>query len=282
LTTSGSAASRAWGANGWSQTTAAAGISANQFLTFAVTVTNGGTLTISNITRFDYRRSSSGPASGLLQVQIGSGAFTDLTNLSYSSSASAGASLGPVDLSWAGALQNIPSGTAVTFRLVNYGATGSGGTWYIYDVASSTALDFSLSGGISYPAPPPSLSPLQLWRQQWFGTTNNSGPAADTAISSGDGMPNLLKYALGLNPLVLATNPVTGDIASGFLRLTVPRNTNATDITYLLESAGDLTQTWTANAVVLDTNTPALLVGHDTNAVPATSRRFIRLHVTDP
>ena len=125
-------------------------------------------------------------------------------------------------------------------------------------------------------------SPIQLWRQQWFGTTNNSGTAADTYVSSSDGMPNLLKYALGLNPLLAATNPITGDIATGFLRLTIPRNTNATDITYLIESVGDVNALWSTNAIVIDTNTPAWLSGHDTNAVPATSRRFIRLHVTNP
>jgi hypothetical protein len=134
-----------------------------------------------------------------------------------------------------------------------------------------------------YPASSGTVTPpIQLWRQQWFGTTNNSGNAADNYVASSDGMPNLLKYALGLDPLVSATNPITGDIASGFLRLTVPRNTNATDITYLIESVGDLMAAWNTNAVVIDTNTPARLSGHDTNAVPATSRRFMRLHVTDP
>jgi hypothetical protein len=124
--------------------------------------------------------------------------------------------------------------------------------------------------------------PIQLWRQQWFGTTNNSGTAADTYVSSSDGMANLLKYALGLNPLLAATNPITGDIASGFLRLTIPRNTNASDISFLIESVGDLTATWNTNAIVIDTNTPAWLSGYDTNAVPTTSQRFIRLHITNP
>jgi hypothetical protein len=95
-------------------------------------------------------------------------------------------------------------------------------------------------------------------------------------------MPNLLKYALGLNPLVPATNPVTGDIATGYLRLIVPRNTNATDITYLIESTGDVSAPWNTNTILIDINTLALLSGHDTNAVPATNRRFIRLHVTNP
>ena len=54
------------------------------------------------------------------------------------------------------------------------------------------------------------------------------------------------------------------------------------DITYLIESAGNVNADWGTNSVVIDTNTPAWLAGHDTNAVPATPRRFMRLHVTDP
>ena len=149
LSTGGATATRAWGASAWSTTTAAAGVSATQFVTFTLTLTNGGTLSISNLSRFDYRHSGNGPTSGLLQVQVGSGAFTDLTNVSYSSSSSSGASLGVIDLSGFSILQNIPAGTHVNFRLVNYGATSSGGTWYLFDVASSTALDFSISGSVA-------------------------------------------------------------------------------------------------------------------------------------
>ena len=149
LSTNGATAARAWGASAWSTTTAAAGVSASQFLTFSLTLTNGSTMTISNISWFDYRHSSSGPTSGLLQVQVGSGAFTDLTNVSYPVNTSGGASLGVIDLAGFGILQNIPANTAVNFRLVNYGGTSSSGTWYLYDVASSTALDFSLSGSVT-------------------------------------------------------------------------------------------------------------------------------------
>lgn len=147
LAVGGSAAARAWGGNGWSLTTAAAGINGNQFMTFALTATNGGTMTISNVSRFDARRSNSGATNGVLQVQVGAGVFTDITNFTFSVS---GSSVGPVDLSSISALQNIPPGTTVTFRMVGYNAGGSGGNWYVYDVANTTALDLSLSGSIVY------------------------------------------------------------------------------------------------------------------------------------
>jgi subtilase family serine protease len=149
--TTGSAAGRAWGGNTFNSSTEASAITAGQYATFSLTVTNGGTLTVSNLTRFDYRRSTSGPPNGMLQVSIAGGAFVDVTNFSYTSTSSSGASLGPVDLSWNTNLQNIAAGTTVTFRIVNYGANASGGTWYVYDLAGSTALDFSLSGSIIFP-----------------------------------------------------------------------------------------------------------------------------------
>jgi hypothetical protein len=122
--------------------------------------TNGYKLSFSNISRFDYRRSGTGATNGLLQFQIGAGTFTDITNIIYASSASGGASLGAIDLSGIGALQNVGAGTNVTFRLVNY--SGTGGNWYIYDQATTTALDFTFLGSIAPLAPPasPAVAPV--------------------------------------------------------------------------------------------------------------------------
>ncbi|MFN0125683.1 MAG: hypothetical protein ACKV19_03230 [Verrucomicrobiales bacterium] len=41
---------------------------------------------------------------------------------------------------------------------------------------------------------------LTGWRQQNFGTTENTGNAANTANPDGDGVMNLLEYAYGMNP----------------------------------------------------------------------------------
>lgn len=157
VTTTPTAAPRAWGGNGFDSSTAAAAITANDYATLTVAATNGYQLSFTNISRFDYRRSGSGAASGLLQYQVGSGAFTDITTVSYSSSASAGASLAAIDLSAIPALQGVGAGTNVTFRLVNYG--GTGGNWYIYDVANSTALDFTFQGSIAPLVPPTPPAP---------------------------------------------------------------------------------------------------------------------------
>src|SRR5262249_1409115 len=100
--------------------------------------------------RFDYRRSGTGPASGLLQYQVGAAdTFHDIVTVSYTSTNSVGGVLSPIDLSSITALQDVPAGTMVTFRVANYGGTGSSGTWYVFDAANNAATDFEIAGYVS-------------------------------------------------------------------------------------------------------------------------------------
>ncbi len=402
---SGSGAVHAWGGNNFISTSSAAAITANQFATFSVMSTNGYKVSYSAISKFDYRHSGQGPPNGLLQYQIGSGAFVDIIALSYPSNTSAGGSIGVIDLSGISALQNVPPGTNVTFRIVNWNGSNSAGTWYIFDVAGSTALDFVVQGtvspvvvpvadlaismshsgnftqadsgdsysisvtnvgagasagavtvthalppgltataltgpgwtvnltnltctrsdalqaGAAYPpitltvnvdpnapasvtnlvavsgggdaspannsaADPTTiipLAPVQSWRYQWFGTTANTGNAADGAVNSSDGLSNLVKYALGLNPLVATNSPVVGDISTGFLRLTSPKNPQATDVSFWVEVTDDVTaNTWTTNGTTVDINTSTQLQVHDNAAVASSAGRYIRLRISRP
>ena len=275
--TNNTGAARGWGGNAWTNANAASAIASNQFLTFAISANAGYQVSFTAINRFDYRHSATGPTLGLLQYQLGSGPFTDISALSYPSNTSAGGSLEPISLANIAALQNVGPGTNVTFRVVNWGGSNPAGTWYVFDVASNSAPDLVIQGTVA-----PLLAPIQAWRLQYFGTTNNSGPSADTAIASSDGMPNLLKYALGLNPLVPAANPVVGDITTGYLRLTTPKNPNATDITYIVQVTSEVNGPWTSAGTVVDQNTPTLLQVHDGVPVSGSEQRFIRLKITNP
>ena len=126
------------------------------------------------------------------------------------------------------------------------------------------------------------LAPIEAWRLQWFGTTANSGPAADTAVATSDGLPNLLKYALGLNPLVATNDPVTGDISTGYLRLTVPKNPQATDVSFYVEATGDLAAAWSTNGTTIDVNTATLLQAYANTPVASSDQGMIRLRVSRP
>ena len=126
-----------------------------------------------------------------------------------------GFSLGPISLSSITALQNVGPGTNITFRIVPYNTSNAGGNWYLYDVANSTALDFSITGTIAPLSGPPATAPtLTLFsvvsNQFQFtltGTTSsNYVIEVSTNLNSGTWLP----VSTGAAP-ILFTEPSTND-----------------------------------------------------------------------
>src|SRR5262249_47740544 len=72
VTTNNTAASNAWGGNGWASTSSA-GLSGNKYVTFGLTVDAGETASLSALD-LHYRRSATGPNSGLWQYEVNGGA----------------------------------------------------------------------------------------------------------------------------------------------------------------------------------------------------------------
>lgn len=178
VTTLNAAGARTWGGNGFNAASESAAIAANEFATFSITPNPGFTVSFTSLVKYDYKRSSAGPPNGVLQYQIGAGAFTDVANYSYTSTT--GASLGPVDLSGISALRSVPANTTVTFRIVNYGASSSGGNWYIFDLGADTAPDLAVQGIINFTAPatnaPAVISaPVFSGNQLRFSVTGTTG-----------------------------------------------------------------------------------------------------------
>ena len=202
VTLTGPAAGGAWGGNGFNQSSAAAAITANDFATFALAPAAGCKASFSSISKFDYRRSSAGPPSGIIQFQIGAGAFSDITNVTYVTGSS-GVSLAAINLSGITALQNVGAGTNVTFRIVNYSASNAGGSWYIYDKAGSTAPDLAIDGTVTSVYVPPAIPP----EFAAVGLTNNE--LAFTIIGT-PGANYIIQFTTNLvapNWLPLQTNP---------------------------------------------------------------------------
>ena len=128
------------------------------------------------------------------------------------------------------------------------------------------------------------LSPLEAWRQQHFGTTADAGPAASTADPDGDGLVNLLEYATLLNPAAPAPLGSTLALNGGMLAFTFPRNKAATDASISVKWTDDLTAgSWSSAGV-----TETLLSDDGTlQIVRATlprgaARRFVLLEVSMP
>ena len=135
------------------------------------------------------------------------------------------------------------------------------------------------------------ISPLDGWRSQYFGSFSNSGAAADTSSYVGDGVANLVKYAFGLNPTV----PVSGGlpeakIMNNRLAITFNRMKSATDIVYEVQASGDLfgwgnsTVIWSSASVAYTGggNDSESVTVQDNVSTDATNRRFMRLQISRP
>jgi len=83
--------------------------------------------------------------------------------------------------------------------------------------------------------------PIDTWKLAYFGANANSAAiAGDAADPEHDGIVNLLAYAYAFNPLAANTNPFTGDLAGKQFQLHFPRNSSASDITFIVQSSADL------------------------------------------
>ena len=84
-----------------------------------------------------------------------------------------------------------------------------------------------------------------VWQNTHFGANaGNATVAGPRANPSGDGIPNLLKYALGLNPSVASVSGLPAMVLNGGrLQMQFARNTGATDLILQVLASNDL-MTW--------------------------------------
>jgi hypothetical protein len=165
---------------------------------------------------------------------------------------------------------------------------GTGNKFVVPTIASARVYAGTTTGvGVFGLLDRSTLTLLQLWRSTLFGNPSNVGAGANNASPAGDGVPNLLKYALGLAPHIPATRgqlPTGGirpDNGQNYLTMTINRAEQRADIAYVVEVSGDL-KNWVSgppNTVTL-TNMATQLVVRDGTPVPSASERFIRLRIT--
>ena len=136
--------------------------------------------------------------------------------------------------------------------------------------AARNPFDIALTGtGLDTPA---------TLRQQYFGTTSNSGDAADNADPDHDGLANLLEFAFGLNPTEANASGALPQPApnGGNFGVSFTQPANVTGITYGAVYSVDLvnwfpvTDTGTANQHVFSV------------PIGANSDIFMRLVVSSP
>lgn len=129
------------------------------------------------------------------------------------------------------------------------------------------------------------------WKALKFSSAELANPAisGDTATPAGDGIPNLMKYALNLDPKKLYTSgvPITESIdvdGTDYLSLTYTPAPLLTDITFTVEVTDDL-QLWNSGpefTSLVNTGTASTITVRDMTPMSSAPKRFIRLKVTKP
>lgn len=127
-------------------------------------------------------------------------------------------------------------------------------------------------------------TPAESWRQQHFGTVANSGDSADTATPQKDGVPNLLKFATGLDPTrpgKVHASLVTGENNMAFT-YNRSKTASTSGVTYVVEWSDSLVaSTWNSAGVIEGSVVDQGSTEQVTVTVPAGTggRRFVRLKV---
>jgi len=163
------------------------------------------------------------------------------------------------------------------------------------DLTAGTASVPGATFGYAFPAYSMSVivvkGQFEAWREQKFTAAELSdwGFSGDAGQPARDGVPNLMKYALSLEP----KTPVASGLPSlgyqalngkTYLTLTFAKPRALTDITYNVQVSGDL-QGWQSGpfyTVRTDDASTDTATYRDLTAIGDSPRRFMRLNVTRP
>jgi hypothetical protein len=133
-----------------------------------------------------------------------------------------------------------------------YTVTGAGTANFASPSSIDTAVTFSASGSyrlrltasdgaiMTFAETTANVTvntPLQSWRLANFGTTQNTGTAADSYDFDHDNLSNLIEYALGTDPKQPNASPLAVAPAAGQWVFSFQRNPDRSDVTLTLQCA---------------------------------------------
>ncbi|MCU0791650.1 MAG: family 16 glycosylhydrolase [Opitutaceae bacterium] len=187
---------------------------------------------------------------------------------------------------------SIASGARVALTLLDGAAPG---TYTLAQVASGwsgalPALELPagwsgeievVGGALRVTLAQPAAPAIADWRLQHFGSAESTGTAAYDADPDGDGVPNLLEYALGGEPLLPNSAMLPQPVVIGDrLSMRVPRIADP-NLLYLVEASSALTaQSWTSIwSSTGEANAGGTVTVEDTATVHEAPLRFMRLRV---
>lgn len=157
-------------------------------------------------------------------------------------------------------------------------------TYHFRVVSNNLAQDYQ-GEGFTFTTLP--LSSIQSWRQQWFGTTDNVGNAADTSTPAGDSIPNLMKFSTtdgSADPWVPGVMPGEINIDDETLTFTYLRNKAAVGLVTFAVKWSDTLQanSWSSEGVVETDMQDLGAIEQVTVTIPrgTGTKRFVRLEAT--
>ena len=252
-----------WGATGWSATTAAAGISANDFLTFSLKSTNGKSVNYHSIDKLNIRINSIGPIQYQIDYKLDNGSYRPCATLAGPTRTTGNYSLGPIDLSDISGLQDVSSSSTVTFRITPFDASSSTGTFLIGSGTGDTNPDLMILGGytdentITPTATNADLSALSLSSGSLSPTFAAATTSYTATVASGTSSITITPTKADANALIeVRVNggsyaSVTSGSVSSALNLNVGNNTIEVKVT---AQDGTTIKTYTVTAIRPSTN----------------------------
>jgi len=236
----------------------------------AITQTSALTDGVSSV---DFGSITLGSSSTALTFTITNPGTADLTSLAITED---GPNAGDFTISALSGTTVPATGGSVTFT-VTFTPGASGARSAAIHIASNVTgtknpFDIALTGT--------GLSMLQNWRQVWFGTTSNSGNAADAADPYHTGVPNLAAFAVlgpGQNPANAAAGLLPQpQMSGGNYSITFTQPTGVTGVAYGAEWTADLSSgNWTP---IADTG---VAPQHIFSVPIGSTNLFLRLRVTE-
>ena len=155
------------------------------------------------------------------------------------------------------------------------------GTLYHYRLVAQNGEVTAYGADMTFTA----LTNNQNWRLTYFGTSGNTGNAADTADPDGDGVSNLMEFATGSNPTSTSSPPGSGVLNGSFIEFTYTRSNAALadGVIFSVEwsdtlDAGSWSNTGVTESILSDNGTLQQVKAF----VPAGggNRRFVYMKVT--
>lgn len=176
--------------------------------------------------------------------------------------------------SMAGPFTSLGEITATTFT----DTTSPAGQLPFYRV---TAINPAGSGAAS--ATVRAVSPYQVWRASSFAGQTSPEVTGPNADPDKDFIPNLLEYALGLNPLGFDALAFSPQLQSGLFTISYPKKVSAAEITLQAQWSDDLSA-WSDSGVVYETSaeTGGIQTIRATAPSGGTGRRFMRVRAIGP